>query len=251
MSRDKSCAQDRFETVRYRIDGSTAWIVLDRPEHGNAMSSRMYGEVRDAVRLAELADDVDAVVITGTGPDFSRGGDLYEGQELLNSDDPFALFAFEDKLPFYTIANCSKTTIAAVNGCCVGGGLIIALCTDLLIAVRSARFGVPEGKAGLVEPWTPRLLYGRISLTDIKYLILTGELVSADEAREMRMINQVVDDDALTPGVEEALAKVRKVRPEARAAYKDALRSFDELASPTAASTSLIRARDRWTSLSP
>jgi enoyl-CoA hydratase/carnithine racemase len=211
-----------FHELEYRTEAGTAWIVLDRPHALNAFTSTLYREVRDAVRVAEADPAVDTIVITGRGRAFATGGDLREGLVVTAPDaDPLAVYRFADNLPFDAVRHCPKVVIAAVNGICVGGGLIIAMSADIVVAAESARFGLPEGKVGMAEPWAPELLFGRISTALLKYLALTGKLLSASEAHAAGMILRVVPDDQLHADVRRIIDEVRATRPRARAKYKE------------------------------
>ncbi len=218
----------RFSELEYRTESGppgephTAWIVLDRPHALNAFTSTLYRELRDAVRLAEADRDVDTVVITGRGRAFATGGDLREGLVVTAPDaDPLAVYRFADNLPFEAVRHCPKVVIAAVNGVCVGGGLITAMSADIVVAAESARFGLPEGKVGMAEPWAPDLLFGRISTALLKYLALTGRLISAREAQAAGMILRTVPDETLDAEVRDVIAEVRGTLPRARTRYKE------------------------------
>jgi enoyl-CoA hydratase/carnithine racemase len=211
-----------FTELEYRVGGGTAWIVLDRPHALNAFTSTLYRELRDAVRVAEADGTVDTIVITGRGRAFATGGDLREGLEVTAPDaDPLAVYRFADNLPFDAVRHCPKVVIAAVNGICVGGGLVIAMSADIVVAAESARFGMPEGKVGMAEPWAPDLLFGRISTALLKYLALTGKLIPASEAQAEGMILRAVPDDRLEAEVQQVIDDVRQTLPQARAKYKE------------------------------
>jgi enoyl-CoA hydratase/carnithine racemase len=137
-----------FEQLHYSVDDGVATVRLDRPEHLNAFTSQLYGEVKWAMWKATADDSVDVVVITGTGRAFATGGDLKETLARLESDDPLAMHAFFDNLPWHDVRDCPKVVIAAVNGLCLAGGLITALCADISVAAASARFGFAEGRVG-------------------------------------------------------------------------------------------------------
>jgi enoyl-CoA hydratase/carnithine racemase len=207
------------------LDG-TAWITINRPERSNAFTPQGYGELRDAVRRAERDPAVDIVVITGVGKSFATGGDLDSLNEVITSDDPLALFVFEDNLPFEAIRNCTKVTIAAVNGVCFGAGLIITGLCDLAVASERATFSIPEGLVGIADPYVCNALFTRISTRQLSYMALTGEPISAAEALQYGIVNRVGADDQLVDMTNELAAAVRKTTPTARRSYK---RYIDDL----------------------
>ena len=226
-----------FEQLEYVVDGSAARIRLNRPDALNSFTAQLYGEVKDAVRLAAADASVDVIVITGTGRAFATGGDLKEVLARIDDPNPLALYAYDDQMPFETIKHCGKTTIAAVNGICVAGGLAIASACDLQIAVRSAKFGIPEARIGMASSMIPTLLFGKISISKLKYLLYTGKTISADEAERIGMITEVTDDDKLESRVREVIAEIGRTSPNARRLYAEYINRF----LPTPANADLYR----------
>ena len=207
------------------VDGS-AWITINRPERSNAFTPEGYGALRDAFRLAERDASVDVVVVTGVGKAFATGGDLDSLNDVITSDDPLALYTFEDNLPFDVIRNCTKVTIAAVNGVCFGAGLIITGLCDLAVAAESATFSIPEGIVGIADPYVANALFTKISTRQLAYLALTGERISASEALQYGMINRLAAEGELVDAANDLAAAVRKTTQTARRAYK---RYIDDL----------------------
>lgn len=212
-----------FKELEYTVADAAATIRLNRPQQLNSFTSTLYGEVKDAVRLAAADKAVDVIVISGTGRAFATGGDLTEVLAKLDSPDPLALHAYDDMMPFETIKYCEKTTIAAINGICVAGGLALACSCDVQIAAKSATFGIPEAKIGIASSMIPTLLFGKVSLAKLRYLLVTGKSISADEAERIGMISEVIPDDALQDRVAEVIREVRQTSPNARALYKEYL----------------------------
>jgi enoyl-CoA hydratase/carnithine racemase len=204
----------------------TAWIRINRPERSNAFTPEGYGRLRDAIRLAERDRSVDVIVITGVGKAFATGGDLDALNEVINSEDPLALFTFEDNLPFDVLRSCTKVTIAAVNGVCFGAGLIITGLCDLAVAAESATFSIPEGIVGIADPYVANALFTKISTRQLAYMALTGERISASDALQYGMVNRLAGDDQLVEATNALAAAVRQTTPTARRVYK---RYIDDL----------------------
>lgn len=216
-----------FAALEYAVADGVAWVRLNRPDALNSFTTMLYAEVRDAMRLADLDCSVDCVVVTGTGRAFATGGDLKEVLSYAeNETDPLLLYRFTDNLPFEAIRACSKVTIAAVNGLCMAGGVITAACCDIVIAVESASFALPEARVGLAEPFVPALLFGKVSLTQLKYLLFTAEAISATEAERIGLVTKVVADGELEATVRDVIRRTRTTSRSARAAYKN---YFDQL----------------------
>ncbi|WP_349607799.1 enoyl-CoA hydratase/isomerase family protein [Cupriavidus sp. DF5525] len=210
-----------FEQLEYKVVDSAAYIRLNRPEVLNSFTTKLYGEVKNAVRLANADPSVDIIVITGTGRAFATGGDLEEVLSRMEDENPLALYAYDDNMPFDAVRYSSKTTIAAVNGICVAGGLAIASACDIQIAVRSAVFGAPEARIGLASSMMPSLLMSKISLSKLKYLLYTAKSISATEAERIGLITEVVEDGALDARVQEMIKEVRRTSPNARSMYAE------------------------------
>lgn len=132
-----------------------AWIYLNRPAKLNSFTPESYALLRDTVRSVEADDGIDILVITGSGRAFATGADLQALEEAISSDDPTAIYEFGNHLPFDAVRDCTKVTIAAVNGLCLGAGLIIAALCDLIVASADASFGIPEGRVGIADPFCP------------------------------------------------------------------------------------------------
>lgn len=212
----------RFSEMLYAVEDGVAILTLHRPEQLNSFTTTLYRELRDGVRLAVADDSVDVIVITGSGRAFATGGDLLEVLDYLRPDaDPLDIYRFEDNLPFATVRNCPKVTIAAVNGICMAGGLITTMSCDISVAVADAVFAAPEGRVGVAEGWMPAAMSGRVSLAKARYLLLTGRSIPAELAESWDLITEVVaDQDALQRRVTEIVREVRRTSPTVRRTYK-------------------------------
>lgn len=239
-STERSDGARVFTSLVYEIRDGSAWIRLNRPEHLNAFTSTLYGELRTAVRLADADPNVDIIVITGTGRAFGTGGDLAEGLAVLSPDaDPLDYYRFADNLPYDAIRDTPKVVIAAVNGICMAGGMIAALTADIIVAAESATFGIPEGRIGMPEPWVPNLFFARVSIAHLKFLTLTGGTIGAEEARQLGLVPVVVPDVDLVDKTNEIIHRVRDTTPEARAAYKGYINKLIPYTPPSAAARTM------------
>lgn len=212
---------EEFSELRYAISDGVARITLDRPEQLNAFTSRLYGELRWAVRRAGADPSVDVVVITGSGRAFATGGDLKETLARLEDPDPLAMSAFFDNLPWADMRECPKVLVAAVNGLCLAGGLITAVCCDIAIAAESARFALTEGRVGIADAIAPTLLRARLPEPKLKYLALTGATIGAAEAERIGLLTEVVPDERLEARVLEVVDELRQTSPVSRALFKE------------------------------
>ncbi len=178
-------------------ENRTALVTINRPEALNALNSELLGELEQMFDdLAERAD-VSAVILTGSGDKaFVGGADI---RELTQLDAPGGrAFSSRGQRLFERIEAFDKPVIAAVNGYCLGGGCELAMACHLRVAGRSARFGQPEVKLGLIPGYggtqrLPRLVGEGRALE----LLLTGDMIGADEAFRIGLVDRVVEDGEL------------------------------------------------------
>lgn len=227
----------KFEQIVYSVEDGCAYIRINRPQALNAFTAALYQEIKDAVRLSDADNTIDIIVITGTDRAFATGGDLAEVLNKLEDPNPLALYAYDDTMPFETIKHCHKTTIAAINGICVAGGLALASVCDIQLAAQSATFGIPEARIGLASSLLPSLLFGKVSLSKLRYLFYTAKTIDADYAERIGMITEVVPDALLAARTREVVAEIRRTSPNARALYKEYLNRIV----PVAANSDLYR----------
>jgi enoyl-CoA hydratase len=134
--------------LRFERDGVIGWCIIDRPEARNAFTPAMYFGLKKAVHLVNRDPDLAAMIITGTGDVFAPGGDL--GGRTSSGDDPVPDIG-PDILPFLTIRDSRAPVVAAVNGICQAGGLLIAMLSDISVASDRATFRAPELIRGIVD----------------------------------------------------------------------------------------------------
>ena len=178
-----------------RLEAGVHRILIDRPDARNAITSAVRDELAAALDGAAADRDVRAVILTGTGPHFSAGGDIAFLQGL---DRPGLLAFHRNTLTLVRkLASFPKPLVAAVRGACAGGSVGFALCADYLVASRTAFFGVQFLRIGLTpDMGTAFLLRQRLGGRAYR-LILDDRLVRAEEARDIGLCDALVDDDAL------------------------------------------------------
>ncbi len=200
-----------------RIDG---WIelTLHRPECRNALSRALIADLTQAVAAADADDAVHAIIITGTPPAFCAGLDLREvGQTLA---DQAELDASNLLRLFETLDSARKPVIAGVNGPAVAGGAGLASVCDLVICGESGAIGYPEIKRGLVGAIVMTYLRRLVGERRAKYLLLTGETLSAQRAVEFGLANEVVRDAELHARLRHYAALLASYPPRALAETK-------------------------------
>ncbi|OBK45917.1 enoyl-CoA hydratase [Mycobacterium sp. 1081908.1] len=187
--------------------GNVMVITINRPDARNAVNAAVSIGVGDALEQAQNDADVRAVVITGAGDrSFCAGADLKaisRRENLYHPDHPEWGFAG------YVHHFIDKPTIAAVNGTALGGGTELALASDLVVADEGAKFGLPEVKRGLIAAAGGVFrIMDQLPRKVAVELLLTGEPITASEAFEWGLINQVVTEGTV---LEAALALAARV----------------------------------------
>ncbi|ATE58758.1 enoyl-CoA hydratase/isomerase family protein [Thauera sinica] len=185
-----------YQHIRYEVRAGVARITLSRPDRLNALgmgpgSSRE--EIAAALCRADRDDEVGTVLLRAEGRAFCAGGDL---TGVPPTETPLDEHLFnEDILRFYAgFRALHKPVVAAVNGLCLGAGLGMLVQCDLVVAADDARFGLIEGRIG--QPGASELV-PVIGAQWAKFLILTGELIDAETAREIGLALAVVPADRL------------------------------------------------------
>jgi enoyl-CoA hydratase len=212
-------ATDELGTANLRLhrDGPIAWCVIDRPAARNALTPAMYYGIKRAVRLVNLDSDLAALIITGVGDVFAPGGDL--GGRVEPGDDPTPDIG-ADVLPFLAIRDSRAPVIAAVNGICQAGGLLIAMMSDIAVASDRATFRVPELLRGIPDATYAAALPAHVGLAVARDLLLSGRRFDAAEAQRLGVISRVVPHDDLRPAAIEAARQVLQTAPDARVQVK-------------------------------
>jgi enoyl-CoA hydratase/carnithine racemase len=207
-------------TVRYRLAGHLAEITLNRPEVLNAINGAMHRGILEALERAAGDDAARVVVIRGSGRAFSAGGDIK------------AVAAGEDvghpEVLGQAIWGLAKPVIAAVHGYCLGQACELAAVCDLTVAAESARFGEVEINHG----WGPPLPITpfALGLKRAKEVLLLGEMMDAEVAAQIGLVNRVVSDDRLDAEIDRIADRIAGLKPEAVAGNKRLVNSRYERA---------------------
>ncbi len=188
-----------FQYIRLENNSGLATIVLDRPETLNAINDAVLDELDQAFTMLERDDQARVVMITGGGDKaFVAGGDIAAMRQMSVLEGEKFVYRGQEVLK--KIEDSRKVVIAALNGYTLGGGMELALACDIRIASEKAKLGLPEVCIGLYPGWggTQRLvrLVGK-GIT--KELVFTGERLSAEEAKELGLVNKVVKHEELLP----------------------------------------------------
>jgi enoyl-CoA hydratase len=205
----------RFEKILYEKKGHAAWITLNRPEVKNAQDPQIREELTQALKMGRDDDDVYLMVVTGAGEAFCAGGDIVNfPQNPVEFMERIGLQVKGKKRPIELTREIPKPIIAMVNGLALGAGMELAMACDMIIASEDARFGQPEIRVGLIPGGggtqvLPRLVGEKKG----KELVFTGNIITADEAERIGLINRVVPKEKLRETVDELVATLLKRSP--------------------------------------
>jgi enoyl-CoA hydratase/carnithine racemase len=203
-------------TVYLEKRGHIADLVMNRPEILNAQNWQVMHDFHAVLDDLERSSDIRAVIVTGAGRSFSTGIDLKALSTAQIGIDWFR--SFDEAVR--RLEQLDALTVAKIRGYAIGGGLQVALCCDLRIAAPDARLGLPAVMEALIPGMGTYRLPRFIGLGRARRMVLTGELIGAEEALRIGLLDWVVDEENLTETVESVIAGVLKGSPTAQALSK-------------------------------
>ena len=198
--------------VLYTKKGNIAYVTVNRPKVLNALNTPTWKDLRTAFENARDDDAVRGVILTGAGKAFIAGADIGELAQVTAFEAEQSSRFGQNVLDL--IENLGKPVIAAVNGFALGGGCETALACSIRIAIDNAKFGQPEVKLGLIPGGggtqrLPRLVGKGRALQ----LILSGDMIGAQEAYRIGLVNEIVPEAELITRAEAILAKIASNAP--------------------------------------
>jgi enoyl-CoA hydratase len=208
-----------LKDILYEKRGQAAWVTLNRPQALNAITPDMIRGLRRAAEDARTDDNIRALVITGAGRGFCAGADIRVMDNANLEQFRDFLIVLTDVWSF--IRTFPKPTIAAINGVVVGAGFELTLVCDFRIASKAARIGSAEVRIN--QPMTngsTYLLARLIGETKAKELGMTGDILDAEEAGRIGLVNAVVEPEELESKVGELVEKLVSRGPLSVAAVK-------------------------------
>jgi len=192
-----------YQNIVLEQEENTAIITFNRPDAMNALNNQTRAEFAAAIAEVAADDNVKVLILTGNGKAFVAGSDIKEFSQTTpyTAHNIHRLGEMVEKL--------EKPVIAAVNGFCLGGGCEIAMACDIIIASEKAKFGQPEINIGIIPGGgatqrLPRL----VGVCKAKELIYTGDIINAEQADHLGLINRVVPVDELMPAARELAKKI-------------------------------------------
>ncbi len=185
-----------YSQILSETKGAVAHITLNRPEKRNALGDQLVRELLSALNEADADDTIKVVVLRGAGSDFCAGADLAQLERLSQATvlDNLHDAAAASEM-FSKPRRMKKPVIAAVRGRAFAGGAGLATACDLIIAARSAQFAYPEVKIGFVAAMVMAFLRRSLGEKRTLELLVTGKVISAEEAERIGFVNRVCNDE--------------------------------------------------------
>ena len=205
-----------YEAILLEKSANIGYVTLNRPQVLNAINFQMRQELAEAFAQLEIDPEVRVVVLSGAGKRaFSVGADIKE------FDRPQAELGWEK---WSSIGISDKPIIAAIQGYCLGAGFQMVLRCDLRIATQNAQFGLPEITLGIMtsdggSQRLPRL----VGITKALEMTLTGEMITAQEAYDFKLVNKVVPNEELLPVTKKLAEVIASKDPDLVKIYKKAI----------------------------
>lgn len=198
-----------YQKILYQIENGVARITLNRPEKRNALDQELISEVKAAIRESGRDENVRVVLIRGAGADFCSGADLSGLHERADAG-PLENMADARNMAelFIEMRHHPHPIIAAVQGRALAGGCGLATAADIILASESAKFGYPEVNIGFVPAMVMAILRRSVSEKRAFELITTAEIISAQTAFDIGMINRVFAGETFDLDVEAYASKL-------------------------------------------
>ena len=204
--------------LRFERRGPIAWCIIDRPKARNALTSAMYFGLRKAVERVNSDPALRALVLTGVDDVFAPGGEMGGRHD----DDTAGVGELlgTGVLPFHALRHSAAPVVAAVNGICQGGGLMLAMLADVAVASERASFRAPELLRGVADAWFAAVLPEQVGIARARELMFTGRRIDAAEALRIGLVARVVPHDQLQDAARQLVREILQTAPTARAQWK-------------------------------
>jgi methylglutaconyl-CoA hydratase len=224
-----------YNKILYRVENKIARVTLNRPDKRNALDSEIINEIKAALKEVTSDESVRVVLLTGAGKDFCSGADLAALQQI-STATVMENVADAQNLGelFLQMRKHPRPIIAAVRGRALAGGCGIATACDLVLAAESAQFGYPEVNIGFIPAMVMAILRRSVSEKRAFELITKGEIINAQTAAEIGLINGMYGDDEFAEKVEEYVAQLAAKSASAVSLSKNLLYHMDAMSFETA-----------------
>ena len=205
-------------------------ITLNRPEVHNAMNEKLMRELIQCFNKADEDNKIRIVVLTGNGKSFCAGADLNWMKRMAN-------FSIEENIKdskllsdlYESIYSCSKPVIGKINGHAFGGGVGLVAACDISISPPGYKFAFSETKLGIIPSVISAYVVRRIGLANLKRLFITGERFTSEYAKEIGLIDYILEDEEIEPFIEKYVNIIRKSGPKSIIEIKNLANKYEKL----------------------
>ena len=202
-----------YENLLYEKKDGIAYITFNRPKVLNALNRKTVEELQQVLLDAKNDDAVRVLILTGSGEKaFVAGADINElAQQTPVNGKEFSLFG---QSVFHLLETIGRPSICAINGFALGGGCELALCCSIRLASKTAKFGQPEVKLGILPGYGGSQRMARLCGKGAAHeLCLTGDMITAEEAQRIGLVNHVYEPAELLPAAEAMAKKIIEKAP--------------------------------------
>jgi 3-hydroxybutyryl-coA dehydratase len=201
------------KTVLLEVKNGIGYITINRPEALNALSSQVLADLNEVLDQVEKSEEIRVVIVTGAGEKaFVAGADIKE-MDLMSPIQAFEYMTFANDT-FTRLSDLRQPTIAVINGYALGGGMELALSTDIRIGFEKTMVGFPEVGLGIIPGFAGTQRMSRlIGTSRAKELIFTARTVKGQEAYDLGILNKLVPAEELLSSAEELAAAIMKNAP--------------------------------------
>ncbi len=215
-----------LEHVKLDVSDHVATVALNRPPV-NAFNRPLRQEVTRVFDTLHDRDDVRVIVLTGAGKIFCAGADIKERAALADAPGEQVALNRLVREMFFSIMECSKPVIAAVNGPAIGAGFALMLCCDILVAAESAVFAMPEIDVGIAGG--VKFLQRHLPPSKVRYLLLTGRRIPASELYRLGVLERCAPDGSMMAEAMEIAREIASKSPLAVRMLKDSFNMVDSM----------------------
>ncbi|OYT12662.1 MAG: hypothetical protein B6I19_09210 [Bacteroidetes bacterium 4572_114] len=217
-----------YEILKTEIKDNIAIVTISRPQALNALNTRFFHEMDDFVAKISQMPDVRAMIITGEGKAFVAGADI---AEMVDKDQKEGTeFSRLGQNTFSSFGKLDIPVIAAINGFALGGGLELTMGCDFRIASTKAKFGQPEVNLGLIPGYAGTQRLSRlVGLGDALYLLMTAEMIGAEDALRIGLVQKVVEPEELMDTAIKIAGTIAAKGPQAIKKVKQVVRNGYEM----------------------
>ena len=203
-----------YEILSLEVENSIGIVKISRPQAMNALNTKFFSEMDQMLIDVSVRNDISVLIITGDGKAFVAGADIAEMVDM--NDEQGSNFSKIGQNTFNSIEKLEIPVIAAINGFALGGGCELAMACDFRIASNLAKFGQPEVNLGLIPGYAATQRLPRIvGLPNALYLLYTADMITADEALRIGLVQKVVEPEQLLPETIAIATKIASKGPNA------------------------------------